>query len=127
LYLFLRQRLTQADAQGERAVLSLGEMLEHLKVFERNGNPDRARFERQMGNAIEKAKKLNLIQRIRGADDRYEVSPTLKLLFSAEEIQSLTRTYASLALGTGDMGEGGRGDGDKEDEDREDDGKEDGE
>ena len=43
LLLFLRQRLTQADAQGERAVLSLGEMREHMAVFEREGNPDHAR------------------------------------------------------------------------------------
>lgn len=96
LLLFLRQRLTQADAQGERAVVSLSEMREHMTVFERDANPDHARFERQVGNAVEKAKKLSLVQRIRGSDERYEVSPTLKLLFSAEEIQGLTRSYAQL-------------------------------
>jgi hypothetical protein len=97
LLLFLRQRLTQADAQGERAVVSLPEMQEHLAVFERDSNPDRAKFERQMVNAVDKAKKLSLLQRIRSSDERYEVSPTLKLLFTAEEIQDLTRTYAKLA------------------------------
>lgn len=97
LLLFLRQRLTQADAQGERAVVSLPEMQEHLAVFERDNNPDRAKFERQMVNAVDKAKKLSLLQRIRSSDERYEVSPTLKLLFTAEEIQDLTRTYAELA------------------------------
>lgn len=96
LLLFLRQRLTQADAQGERAVVSLSEMREHMSVFERDANPDHARFERQVSNAVEKAKKLSLVQRIRGSDERYEVSPTLKLLFSAEEIQGLTRSYAQL-------------------------------
>lgn len=100
LLLFLRQRLTQADAQGERAVVSLQEMQEHLGVFERAQNPDHARFERQMANAVEKAKKLSLLQRIRGGDERYEVSPTLKLLFPAEEIQALTRTYAAIATST---------------------------
>lgn len=97
LLLFLRQRLTQADAQGERAVVSLPEMQEHLAVFERDNNADRAKFERQMVNAVDKAKKLSLLQRIRSSDERYEVSPTLKLLFTAEEIQDLTRTYAKLA------------------------------
>ena len=96
LLLFLRQRLTQADAQGERAVVSLDEMQEHLSVFERDSNPDHAKFERQMVNAVDKAKKLSLLQFIRGSGERYEVSPTLKLLFSAEEIQALTRTYAAL-------------------------------
>lgn len=97
LLLFLRQRLTQADAQGERAVVSLSDMQEHLGVFERENNPDHAKFGRQVVNAVDKAKKLSLLQRIRSSDERYEVSPTLKLLFSAEEIQQLMRTYAQLA------------------------------
>lgn len=97
LLLFLRQRLTQADAQGERAVVSLSDMQEHLGVFERDNNADHAKFGRQVVNAVDKAKKLSLLQRIRSSDERYEVSPTLKLLFSAEEIQDLTRTYGQLA------------------------------
>jgi hypothetical protein len=96
LLLFLRQRLTQADAQGERAVVSLSDMQDHLGVFERENNPDHAKFGRQVVNAVDKAKKLSLLQRIRSSDERYEVAPTLKLLFSAEEIQQLTRTYGQL-------------------------------
>jgi hypothetical protein len=102
LLLFLRQRLTQADAQGERAVVALDEMTEHMSVFERDSNPDHARFERLKANAVDKAKALSLLQSIgRNAKDRFEVSPTLKLLFSAEEIQDLTRTYTALAAGQG--------------------------
>lgn len=96
LILFLRQRLTQADTHGDRAVVSWLEMVEHLSVYERTGNADHARFDKQCQSAIEKAKKLNLIQKLRGADNRFEVSPTLKLLFPAEEIQGLTRTYQAL-------------------------------
>ncbi|HLO65260.1 MAG TPA: DUF4194 domain-containing protein [Azonexus sp.] len=96
LLLFLRQRLTQAQTQLERAVVSWQDMVEHLSVYERSGNVDHARFDKQRHGAIEKVKKLNLIQRIRGAEDRFEVSPTLKLLFPAEEIQALTRTYQEL-------------------------------
>jgi hypothetical protein len=97
LLLFLRQRLTHADAQGDRAVVSLEEMQEYLSVFERQSNPDRSKYGRQVMNAVEKAKTLSLLQFIRGSGERYEVAPTLKLLFSAEEIQQLTRTYAALA------------------------------
>lgn len=96
LLLFLRQRLTQAETQLERAVVSWQDMVEHLSVYERSGNVDHARFDKQCHVAIEKVKKLNLIQKIRGAEDRFEVSPTLKLLFPAEEIQALTRTYQEL-------------------------------
>jgi len=97
LLLYLRQQLTQADARGERAVVSRAEMVEHLGVFEAAGNTDRAKFERQATGAVEKAALLNLIRRLRGGEERYEVSPALKLLFPAEEIQSLTRTYTRLA------------------------------
>jgi len=97
LVLFLRQQLTQADARGERAVVSLDEMREHLRVFERDRNADRAKFERQAQGAVEKAAQLNLIRRLRGEDERYEVSPALKLLFPAEEILALTETYARLS------------------------------
>lgn len=99
LLLFLRQRLTQADAQGDRAVVSHQEMLEHLSLYERDKNADRAKFERQTINAVEKAKKLSLIRQLSSGDKRFEVAPTLKLLFPAEEIQALTRTYEILAEG----------------------------
>ena len=98
LLLFLRQRLTVADAQGERGVVSLQEMQEHLSVFERDDNADEARFKRQTQLAVEKLRKLSLIRLLLGGGDkRFEVAPTLKLLFPAEEIQALTRTYAGLA------------------------------
>jgi hypothetical protein len=97
LVLFLRQQLTHADARGERAVVSREEMLEHLSVFERDGNGDQAKFGRQADGAIERAGKLNLIRRLRGGEHRYEVSPALKLVFPAEQIQALTRTYMQLA------------------------------
>jgi len=97
LLLYLRQRLTQADAQGERAVLSAQEMREHLKAFERSSNVDRSRFEKHVDNAIEKAKSSSLLAKMRGGEERYEVSPTLKLLFPAEEIEALTAVYRKLA------------------------------
>lgn len=120
LLLLLRSRLTQADAQGERAAVSAEEMREHLRVFERTQNPDRARFEQQMDNAIEKATKLSLLRRIRGSEERYEISPTLKLLFPAEEIQELTRIYATLAASVVEEASGGAPDDDDEMDSRED-------
>lgn len=99
LVLFLRQRLTQADAAGERAVVALDEMQGHLAVFERVANPDQARFGRQLGAAIEKVKKLNLVRLLPGGQQRFEVSPALKLLFAAETIEALTRTYEAVLAG----------------------------
>lgn len=104
LVLFLRRCLIQADAQSERAVVSRAEMNEHLGVYERDRNVDHARFGRQVDNAVEKVKKLSLLHAIRGGDDRFEISPTLKLLFSADEIRTLTQVYAEVAAASADGG-----------------------
>ena len=99
LLLFLRQRLTEADAQGQRAVVSIDEMVEHLSVYERAVNTDRAGFNRRNQASIEKIKKHSILQKIRPAEDRFEISPTLKLLFSPEEILGLTQIYQRMASG----------------------------
>lgn len=98
LLLFLRLRLTQADSQGERAVLDTQEMMEHLKAFERSDNVDQIRFTRQCEAALEKAKKLGLLRKLANSGERMEVSPALKLLFPAEEVEQLVKVYA-LASG----------------------------
>ncbi len=96
LMLYLRQQLTEAETQGLRAVVSAMDMREQLGLYEQSINTDRAGFEKRVNAAIEKAKKNSILSRIRDSDERYEVAPTLKLLFSAEQIGSLIRQYRSL-------------------------------
>ena len=96
LLLHLRQRLTQAEAHGERAVVSTDEIVEFLGVYEQAGNTDRALFEKRIHASIEKIKKYSILRKIRASENRFEISPTLKLLFSAEEIQALTRVYHDM-------------------------------
>lgn len=97
LLLYLRQRLTQADSQCERAVVSAAEIKEYLTLYERASNTDRAGFGKKTEASIEKIKKHNILQKIRGSEDRFEISPTLKLLFSAEKIQALAQLYQRMA------------------------------
>lgn len=99
LLLHLRQRLTQADSHGDRAVVSTDEMMEFLTLYERASNTDRAGFAKRVHASIEKIKKHSILQKIRSSEDRFEISPTLKLLFSAEEIQALTHLYQRMAAG----------------------------
>jgi hypothetical protein len=99
MLLYLRHRLTQADIQGERAVISVDEIVEHMSVYERSTNTDRAGFNKRIQASIEKIKTHSILQKIRSSEDRFEISPTLKLIFSAEAIQSLTRTYQRMAEG----------------------------
>lgn len=107
LLLHLRQRLTQADARGERAVISAAEIHDHLLLFERSGNTDRAGFAKRVQASVEKMKKHGILQKIRASDDRFEIAPALKLLFGAETVQALTRLYQRMATGERIAGEGG--------------------
>ncbi|RMG51401.1 MAG: DUF4194 domain-containing protein [Gammaproteobacteria bacterium] len=96
LLLHLRGLLAEAELRGERAVVSQDEMLSHMQLYERHLNTDPAGFERRAKAAIEKVKKNSLISAIRGSEGRFEISPTLGLLFSAEQVAELARIYAQL-------------------------------
>jgi hypothetical protein len=106
LLLYLRQRLTESDAQVERAVVATPEMAEHLSMFQREATTDHARFAKQVQHAIDNAVKYSLLRKLRNTDDRFEVAPTLKLLFSAEEILALGRSYRTQGVAPGDDANG---------------------
>lgn len=99
LLLFLRQQLAEADTRGERAVVDEAQLLEALSVYEKNLSTDRAGFARRVMTAIGKMRENQLLSRLRGSEDRYEVSPVLKLLFSAEDVQALAQAYRELRVG----------------------------
>jgi len=100
LMLYLRQLLTDADVQGQRAVVSSAEMIEQMKLYEKSQSTDQAGHEKRINAAIEKARKNSILNAIRGSEDRYEISPTLKLLFSAEEIVALIKIYDTYQKNT---------------------------
>ncbi|WP_197496915.1 DUF4194 domain-containing protein [Paraburkholderia caribensis] len=96
LVLYLRMELTLAEAEGRRATVSRSDLVDHLKAYEASDNVDQTRFGRQVEAAIEKAKKYNFLRLIRNSGDRFEVSPTLKLVFSYEQVSELLRTYRRI-------------------------------
>ncbi|MBS7458087.1 DUF4194 domain-containing protein [Coralloluteibacterium stylophorae] len=96
LLLHLRQQLAEADAQGLRAVVAEAGLVEAMGVYEKNLSTDRAGFERRIGAAIVKMRESHVLTRLRGSEDRYEVSPALKLLFPAEDVQALAGVYRAL-------------------------------
>ncbi len=85
--------MSEADIRGERAVVSVSELNEHLTLYEQSVNTDHAGFIKRVKAAVEKAKTNNILSRMSGSDDRYETPAMLKLLFSAEEVAGLTRRY----------------------------------
>jgi len=94
LLLYLRQLLAEAETQARRAVVSEAEMVEQMRLYEHTQSTDRAGFERRVKAAIEKIKRNSLVSAIRGSEGRYEISPTLKLLFSAEQVAALRERFA---------------------------------
>ncbi len=99
LLLFLRQRLTSAEARGERAVIAGAEVSSHLTLYEHALNTDKAGFSRRANGALKKMTQQKILLKLRGGDDRYEISPALKLLFSPETISALTALYVRIAAG----------------------------
>lgn len=96
LLLYLRQQLAEADARGNRAVVAETEMAEALAIYEKNLSTDRAGFNRRVASAVQKMKENHILTRLPGQEDRHEVSPALKLLFSAEDVSALSSVYRQL-------------------------------
>jgi hypothetical protein len=105
ILLFLRQRLADYLGKGERAAVSKEEIDEHVAMYERVGNTDHAGFERRSSSSIVKLRESGILSRIRGSDSRYEISPILGILFSADHIAALSKAYAALASGEAVMPE----------------------
>lgn len=97
MVLNLRQRLVDADGLDQRAVVEQDALLEDMEVFASAG--DAVATRKRIGASIEKLKKANLLQPIRGTEGRYEIAPVLRLLFTAEDVQALSARYRALAAG----------------------------
>jgi hypothetical protein len=96
LLLHLRQVLVDAENQGLRAAVDEAEIIEHLELYTPAGG-DRVAAQKRISAAIDKMKKNTILQAIRGAERRYEVSPTLRLLFNADDVQTMAAAYRALA------------------------------
>jgi hypothetical protein len=99
LLLFLRQQLADADTRGERAVVEELQMVEAMSIYQKNVSTDQAGFAKRVAAAIGKMRENQLLSRLRGSEDRYEISPALKHLFSAEDVAALGETYRQLREG----------------------------
>lgn len=99
LLLHLRQQLAEADTRGERAVVEELELVEAMSIYQKNVSTDQAGYGKRVAAAIAKMRENQLLSKLRGSEDRYEISPALKLLFSAEDVQTLGEAYRQLREG----------------------------
>lgn len=97
LMLHLRQRIAEADAKGERATISDDDMQALMAVYAGRENLDSVGYAKHVNAAIDKMKEHNFLHKIRGSEDRYEISATLKVLITPEEIVRMRDLYKVIS------------------------------
>ena len=90
----MRDRLMRAGQAGERAVLSMDEIRTHLAVFEPSAKTDTALFETRVMSVLKRMRERHLLFDLGSSAESFEVSPVLKTVFDAAQIDSLRRSYA---------------------------------
>ena len=100
LLLHLRAELVVADAQGDRCVVEREHLIEHLRAYRSADERDEVKFDDRSDATIERmVTRHGILRKLKGSDTRLEVSQALRILFGVEEIETLTKTYASLRAG----------------------------
>lgn len=101
LLLHLRTLLLRANTPGERVFVDRSEIDDHLSVYRPHTSTDHTGFMRRVSSSVDKLKRAALL-RDTDVAERYEVSPVLALVFTADEVAAVTAEYRRL------LGEDGR-------------------
>lgn len=102
LFLFLRLRLSSAEGRGERAVIGLDEIREHLADIA-GRNRDAVGFERHLAGAVTKADHFGVLRRLKSGEDAFEISPVLKMLMTADLVEQVKGYYEGRAAKPGEV------------------------
>ena len=99
MLLVLRQMLLAGEGEG-RVIVGQDEVFEQLWVY-RTPDRDEADFARRLNSSwLNMKNKLRVIHPV-GADDRAEISPVLRLIVDADQIQAIGAEYRRIAEGGG--------------------------
>lgn len=99
MLLVLRQMLLAGEADG-RVIVGQDDVFEQLRVY-RTPDRDEQDFDRRLNSSWQNMKnKLRVIHQA-GTEDRAEISPVLRLIVDAEQIQAVGAEYARIAAGGG--------------------------
>ena len=105
LLIHLRKLVTESSGTGQRVVVSHEELRDYLQSYAPARTTDHAGYERKSSAAIAKLVAKHLLNPV-GRDSialplrRYEVTPIIKLIFGADQIQALAETFERMAAGT---------------------------
>jgi hypothetical protein len=100
MLLVLRQMLLSREGDG-RVIVGKEEVFEQLRVY-RTADRDESDFDRRLSSSWTNMKnKLRVIHQA-GTEDRAEISPVLRLIVDAEQINALSGEYRRIAEGGAD-------------------------
>lgn len=99
MLLFLRERVLVASAEGEPAVVTRQDLSEYMRPFQKDVADD-VKFRKRCNAAADRLVSASVLMPLRGSESRFEVSPILRMIFSAEEVETVSRAYAAMAAGT---------------------------
>ncbi|GGL86166.1 MULTISPECIES: DUF4194 domain-containing protein [Micrococcaceae] len=95
LLLFLRRELLRGSG-ATRVFIGRDEVYDHLNSYRAADTTDEAGFRKRVDSAWTKMLKHSLLVRT-DTEDRVEISPILRLVFSTEQIQAVQDEYQRLA------------------------------
>ena len=90
----MRDRLMKANQTGERAAISTDEIVSLLTFFDSTSNDDQTRFMKHVMSVISRCKDRHFLLPV--SKDTYEISPILKVVFGASQIQEMKESYQRL-------------------------------
>lgn len=99
ILLHLRERVLVASAEGEPAVVTRQDLFEYMRPFQKDVADD-VKFRKRCNAAMDRLINATVLLPLRGSEDRFEVSPILRMIFSAEEVETVSRAYALMEAGT---------------------------
>lgn len=97
--LHLRERVLAASAEGEPAIITIDDLYEYMRPYQKDVSDD-VKFYKKCNAAVAKLVSASVLLPLRGSDDRYEVSPILRMILGAEDVEAFSQAYAAMAADT---------------------------
>lgn len=95
MLLHLRQQLLHSDGR-ERVIVGKDEVADQLQVYRGADDSDPAGFAKRINSSWQKMNSYGILAAT-STEDRFEVSPVLRLIFGADEIAAVQAEYRRLA------------------------------
>lgn len=97
LLIEMRDRLMRAQQSGQRAMMAMDEINALLAVFEPSAGKDSKIFATRVSGVLRRMKERHLLIDLGRGSDTYEVSPVLKVVFDAAQVDALRQAYETAA------------------------------